>query len=78
MYDTILTLKNRRKTCCVFLTTVLRRFFSIFLYLVHIADIQCDTYSSVFLLHLFAAKNRAKRLQNSQSGIAGKSILQSQ
>ena len=43
MYDTILTLKNRRKNRRVFLPAILRRFFDVFVLVVYIVDIQYDT-----------------------------------
>ena len=42
VYDTILTLKNRREIRRVFLPEILRRFFVVFASVVYVVDIQCD------------------------------------
>ena len=75
MYDTILTLKNRRRICCVFLTAVLRRFFCHFLQEAYITDIQYDTQTAGFPEFLTVVENRANCLQNSLFFLVIKSIL---
>ena len=75
MYDTILTQKNRRRICCVFLTAVLRRFFVIFLQEAYITDIQHDTQTANFPAFLPVVENRANCLQNSLFCLVIKSIL---
>ena len=70
-----LPLKNRRKTCYAPLRQVLRRFFVVFLFKLYSIDNQWDTKIYVFRLRLFLFKNRAKRLQDSQSCPVKQSIL---
>ena len=77
MYDTILTLKNRREIRSVFLPTILRRFFVVFVVVVYVIDIQCDTQIRVLPLCLCVVKNRADCLQNSLFWLVIKSILRS-
>ena len=77
VHDTILTRKNRRKNRRVFLPTVLRRFFVVFVVVVYVVDIQCNTQIYVLPLCLYAVKNRADCLQNSLFWLVIKSILRS-
>ena len=77
VHDTILTLKNRREIRSVFLPTILRRFFVVFVVVVYIIDIQCDTQIRVLPLCLCVVKNRADCLQNSLFWLVIKSILRS-
>ena len=77
VYDTILTLKNRRENRRVLLPTVLRRFFVVFVNVVYVVDIQYDTQIYVLPLCLYVVKNRADCLQNSLFWLVIKSILRS-
>ena len=77
VHDTILTLKNRRKNRRVFLPAILRRFFVVFVDVVYVIDIQCNTQIYVLPLCLYAVKNRADCLQNSLFWLVIKSILRS-
>ena len=77
VHDTILTLKNRRKNRRVFLPAILRRFFDVFVLVVYVIDIQCDTQIRVLPLRLCVVKNRADCLQDSLFWLVIKSILRS-
>ena len=77
VHDTILTLKNRRKNRRVFLLAILRRYFDVFVLVVYVIDIQCDTQIRVLPLCLCVVKNRADCLQNSLFWLVIKSILRS-
>lgn len=67
VHDTILTRKNRREIRSVFLPTVLRRFFVVFVDVTYITDIQAHTTTQLSVRNKNGGKTWLAALQNSLS-----------